>query len=304
MVGISYIDYYLPKEELTIERFVETCDDKYFPKEYSTKEEYALFLSTYLGLTSIRIEQEKSPEEMLSNLIDKFSTRKGSGNEKIDLVLIAHENDVDFTNSLLASKGLDNVPYIQLKGNQCSNIEQAMILADSLLMTNDSISNIMILTWSHEMSAQNRIINTYALTGDGAGIIVYSREDIKLKLVKNWSHQNNDPKYFNSNELQNEGLSNFTLVIQDFVNKFGIKVDKISLHNANVLLYKRWLFKRGFSSNLFFKDNEKKYGHLNTCDCIINLKDILTEYGEEDKIVLHVGSGSNGSLRGILFEIM
>ena len=59
MPGITYIDYYIPQEELSVSDFLDVIDVKSVPASFKDKREYKMFLENVLRLKSLRIETKK-----------------------------------------------------------------------------------------------------------------------------------------------------------------------------------------------------------------------------------------------------
>ncbi len=73
-------------------------------------------------------------------------------------------------------------------------------------------------------------------------------------------------------------------------------MEKIIIPNSNTLLVSQCLAAAGLKGDKLFMDNQGKYGHMDTVDFVINLKDLI-ESGtyKREGCIFSFGTGSTGT---------
>lgn len=311
MNDVTYIDYYIPDEELSVDHFLKQIDPGAIPSNFKTKQEYESFVQKILKLQNIRIETRKSESEMLGNLIEKMFKTQTIKPGDINVILFAKEvEDVPQKNLakfLQYKYNMNNAYILNVSGNYCANIDLALTLAVSV--SQNTNTNILILGLNKKNSVNQRIFGTYGILGDAAGIMLVSNQvhKYKLKLC--------DSVVISNGMLHNVDLNvdsslihckYYVKCIGDLMEKNGLKaekIDKVIIQNANPLLISQCLGAKGIKNNKIFSDNLSKYGHLDSMDFIVNLKDVLDQKNiNKDHYILSFGTGYAGTYISSLFS--
>ena len=147
MSGITYIDYYIPKEELSIVNFLEKIDMASIPKNFNSKQEYGEFADSVLNLKSIRIESHLDEAGMIGGLIERLFATQEVKPEDIDMIILARETPphqkVNLAQFLQHKYKMNKAYIVNASGNYCANVEVALSIADLLVKGSDRLKNIL-----------------------------------------------------------------------------------------------------------------------------------------------------------------
>lgn len=310
-IGISYADYYLGNKELSTDSLISGLNELDCPKIFDALEDYEIFVQNILNLESIRVETEKSVTQMLEHLMNSFFKTNYAKKEEIDfLILIEPRTDeanegFNITKYLSYKFGL-SCPSIVLSGNNCANIEYALIFAKSLLISNPRFGNILILGACKINNPKNRIITNYGVYGDGAGICLVHKNPILY--IDDYNLINESIFYDPSNNEKYPDLhrSNYVNCIKDLLSKNQLSpqsVHKIFIQNANHLLFSQTLMNLQIEWSKVFDENLDKYGHIDCVDFFVNLNNYLaSSLLTEHLNIISFGIGINGSYAALLLK--
>ncbi|UCH98248.1 MAG: hypothetical protein JSV88_15770 [Candidatus Aminicenantes bacterium] len=316
MACITYIDYYIPEEELPVENFLEGINLKSIPTGFKNRQEYALFIENILKLKSIRIETRLEEASMIGGLIEKmFNTLKVKA-EDIDVIMATQEpayvTQQNLAKYLQYKYKMSNSYVINITGNHCANIEIAIHLAGSILQSSQDLNNILIVTSNKTEIIDKRIFGAYAIVGDAAGIMLISKDSdnngkYSLRLLDNVivsSGKLYDADVNDDNSIVH--CISYVKCISDLIKKNSLNnnnIGKILIQNANPLMVTQCIASAGVDKNKIFTKNIGKYGHMDYVDFTINLKDILDEgVINKDRYILTFGTGHAGSYVSCLFS--
>lgn len=308
--GISYIDYYIPDEKLDIDSFIDQVSADVIPKNFNTKTAYKEFANTILALSSIKVESRLTQSEMLMMLLDQMFGASDIDPLSIDLIMLVSERAPEKENNLaqfLQFKfGMTNSFILNVSGNHCANLEVALSTASKL--QSEQINNILILNSTRISSIDDRIIGSYGILGDAAGVMLVSKGPAtKLKILD--SHVINNGRLHAVNMQQDNSLLHSKYILSSLrkvLGKCGVDlagVTKVIVQNANPLLNAYVLSNAGVNTEKIFKDNFGRHGHLDCLDFLVNLKDSC----ENDSLaagdlILSLGIGWAGTYASILFS--
>lgn len=309
MHGITYIDYYIPGEELLIGDFLEAIAVQSIPSSFKNKEEYKMFLENILKLKSIRIETKQDEVSMIGGLVEKLFDSAKVKPEDIDIIISTQERlqgpQPNMGKFIQYKYKMGNSYVIAVMGNHCANIETSIYLANSILHTYPSVKNIMVLTSEKMETNDQRVYGTYAVVGDAAGIILLSRDtppDEKYPIILRDCVSISNAKLYNASVNDDNMIAHcfsYIKCLSELINKNSITdnhIEKILIQNANPLMVTQCIASAGLNKNKIFTKNQGKYGHLNYVDFPINLKDIVDEgIVAKDKYILTFGLGTLGS---------
>jgi len=303
-VGISYLDYYIPGEELPIGDFLAGIDETSIPPNFKDKAAYEKFIASVLELKSIRIEPRQSEPEMVGGLLEKMFSRHEIEPAEIDLIILAQEPPLSRMTNLAQfiqySYKMNRAFVMHTSGNLCTNIEVALDTACSLMDSRQDLNNILIIGAIKVEETEKRIIGTYGIFGDGAGIMLVSRRDRKIKLLD--SEILCDGSFYKvdlNTDYTTIHSQNYLTSINNLIGRNSLEdelIDKIIIQNANPLLVSQCIALAGFDNEKIFSDNFGKYGHLDCLDFLINLKDATRDNpGPGEKLILSLGIGWAGT---------
>ena len=187
MIYIKYIDYYVPNDSISSEEFVENISINSIPKNFINKSEYLSFLKENLKLKKIPLELHNNNIDMLSGLFEKFLASMIVLPQDIQLIILAQESSKYQASNLvkeIKSKYLiNNSITLNLCGNNCANVHFAVEIAKKLILSTPDVSNVIILSLVKIEGYENRVVGKYGVIGDGAGILLISRDMAKIKLI-------------------------------------------------------------------------------------------------------------------------
>jgi 3-oxoacyl-[acyl-carrier-protein] synthase III len=277
---------------------------------FGSKEDYQIFIETVLGLEKINIENQLDKAEMLGLLIEKLFNTGKVVPAAIDLIIIVEEVRTNPTESLgkyLQHKfKMDNAFVLNVSGNHCANVAVAWDLVRAF---SGSLHNtILILNATSTEKSVDRIIGSYGLLSDGAGLMLLQNQSGICSL--------------RDSVILSNGLLNKVDMNQDYSlihlryalgsihkllerNSIGPeKIKRVISQNANPLLLTNAMIEAGIDSRKIYMENLGRVGHMDSVDFIVNLKDILSaNILEKDDYVLAFNMGWAGSYVSSLISI-
>lgn len=309
-IGIGFLDYYIPKNIKDIQSLVDELSDSNIPKSFKNKEEFLMFTEYVLGLESVRIETELNETQLLGKLIENMFESHIIEPGLIDLVVICQEpkpnQSVNLGQFLMHEYQMSNAFSMIWSGNQCCNMEVAVQSIVGMMRNNIRLNNVLLLSSIVSNSSGERIIDTYGIYGDGAGLILLNKDPIltfdDAYLVTENSfhnttlnsdavsiHAENIYKCFNGLLERNDDLKE--------------NVDQIIVQNANSMLVTQCLASIGVDKTKLFDLNLSKYGHLGCIDFVVNLKDAIENRNNAAVLsqILTFGIGFSGTYISSLY---
>jgi 3-oxoacyl-[acyl-carrier-protein] synthase III len=307
--GIRYIDYYLPADTIDVNEFVDQLRTETIPKSFSDREEYKTFATTVLELKRVRVENKLTGSEMLSALLETMFKKNELDPLAIDLIVMVSERpvsgDKNLAQFLQYKFGMNNAVTLNMSGNHCANLDVIVSIIATLGSVN--IKNVLILNSTLVLDADQRVIGTYGILGDAAGIIVLS-SDVSIFSIVDYYLMNSGRLHAADVEIDNTLLhsKNILKCIRALTHKTQIRVDdikKVVLQNANPLLNARILSNAGIDPDKIYTYNFGRYGHLDCLDFVVNLTDLYRspELRSGD-LILTLGMGWAGAYASILFS--
>lgn len=315
MIGITYIDYYIPEEELAVTHFLEHIDVKSMPPGFKNKQEYAMFIEGILKLKSIRVEPKLDAAGMMGQLVERMFNTQNIKPEEIDIIMFVQEPEViarkNVAKYLQYEYKMNKAYTINVSGNHCANNEVALDLASSLLQQRKDLNNILVVSVSKMETLDKRVFGTFALVGDAAGLMLINNQNVgkyNLGLVDN--EIISDGSFHDVNVNEDSSLihcKSYSKCITDLVKKNSLSsedIEKIIIPNANTLLVSQCLAAAGLDTKKIFSNNLGKYGHMDCVDFLINLRDMLDEgIVNKNRYIFSFGTGSAGSYISSLLSI-
>jgi 3-oxoacyl-[acyl-carrier-protein] synthase III len=308
---ITRIAAYIPETKLTIRELLGEIPAGTSLPGFKDKEAYAKYLEETLRLTTVRTETRLSDAEMLVRGLEPVFDDDGIDPAEVDLIIMGQEHDVKQKENLgqfiQMEFGMENAWVFNAAGNHCANIDYAVKLADTLARGDSRIKNILIAGVVKVASAEKRIVGSYGVLGDAAGGMLMRRGGSGLQLV--------DSKILSAGALHNVDLEkDFSLLLckyylkclngllEENADQVG-NIKHILIQNANTMLITQCIEMAGLDPELIFSQNLSRYGHLDSMDLVVNMRDLLeTETPEANDLVLAFGTGWSGSFNASLFK--
>lgn len=300
MRGINYLDFHVANTLIDVSIFLEKITKDHLPKDFDTVEEYAVFVKSILGYEQLSIEEVLSETEIVEELVHKFFLSTGATASEIEFIIISSEKSITNLGQHLIKKfKLSRAKTIQISGNNCANIDVAI----DMVCRNTYFGNALVITHTRQNHIKDRIFESYAIKGDGAGLIyINNRGKLILK----------DTQIINSLEIPDNSLAGSSLVHYKYYNDslgklskaniiFPENIDYIVLQNANTLLYKQSIKFNGFDDSKIMSKNHSKYGHLDGLDILINLKTIIDE-NDDTSLIIVLNFGWSGVYTASLYK--
>lgn len=311
--GVHYIDYYIPGEELSMKDLIDGIDIKAIPTAFAgDKEEFASFIAEDLQLKSIRVENKLDGAEMIKRLIEKMFNSGVIRPEDIDLLILAQEPRKNQKNNLTQYLHyccrMHNAEILNVSGNHCANIEAALDLATSVALRRGEINNILIMSYLKVDKLEDRIVGTYAIEGDAAGIMLVNNRGTKAHLSDITAISNSrlhDADRNSDNSLIHTKY--YVKCLTEIIQKNALdddKLQKIIIQNANTMLVSHCIDLVGLNEDKIFSLNFGRYGHFDCLDFLVNLKDIIESPDlEAGGRILSFGTGWAGTYIASLLSI-
>lgn len=312
-VFINHLDYYIPEGRMLIEDFVNTISEEGV-SVFQSRDKFKEYLEEFLPLEHLAIEKESSLETILINLLKKNIQDRKIIPKDIDFVILAFEHNdklKHFGHKIQQCLGINEYANIvQLSGNYCANVDIAIGLAEKLIRDSSIIKRALIITGNKISSLEERIVGTYGVLGDGVGLISISNEseNAQVEII--------GQKALLKGELHKVDFTkdNTILHYQAYVESFtetlnennieSTDLSQVFLHNANVLLPKEAVKMCDVEETLFYDKNRLAYGHLDTVDFIMNLKDYLAEQKLSNSYLASLSIGVTGTYVTTIFKTL
>ena len=308
MSFISFLDYYVPADEVSVKEILNNISPDSVPAEFDDLGGYAQFVDEVLKLQSVRVEQSLDRTGMIEIPLRRLFDGGAVAPESIDLIALIPEtyasgrkNSGQYLQHLF---GMSNAFVVELAGNHCVNIEVAIDLCMSIVKGNPAISRILLISATKPETVDDRVVGGYGLYGDAAGVMLIEDGESGIQLIDSsqvcfGKLHNADPSaaYTYADTLAHCKYS--LTCLSKIVSAHGLTnetVDTILIHNANPTLAKHCFTSKGFDEGLIFTENLGRYGHLNQLDFLVNLKDVTDRMENTlNHNLLSFGSGWAGS---------
>jgi len=303
-VFINHLDYYIPKGRLTIEDLLNDVSQEGV-SVFNGKEKFKEYLDEFLPLKHLAVEKEFSLELILTNLLRRNIEEGKIIPEDIEYVILAFEPNeqlIHFGHKIQEYFGINqNANIVQLSGNYCANVDVAIGFAEKLIRDSNSDKSILIITGNKIQLLENRIVGTYGILGDGVGLILISnkKENAEVEIVgqktllKGGLHEIDFAKDNTIVHFQSY-MESFSGALYDN-NIESSDLSQIFLHNANILLPKEAIKMCDVDETCFYEKNKLAFGHFDTVDLIMNLKDYLVEKKESNSYLASLSNGVTGT---------
>ncbi|PZR05604.1 MAG: hypothetical protein DI539_24920 [Flavobacterium psychrophilum] len=304
---IKALDTFIPEARIGIEEiFQESCTQNRFPPVFGSIQEGVDFYRNTLKLNKVSFADGLTEWQMADNLMTRFLNTQCIDVTSINLLIIVVNEQYRTSEHgyighyLQYIYKLCNADVIHISGNHCANTEYAIILAETLLIAGQ-MQHILIVNVSLFRQHEERIVGTYGIHGDGAGIIYLNSDKCdSVHILGHHSYTNGSLYKANVYDPMASLLicKNYLFCLVSFVKKYGIRptdVLAVMVQNANHLLISQCLQHIGFGQELLLLENNNKYGHLDSIDFIVNLKSIMEGPLPKGSKFFSFGTGWAGS---------
>lgn len=309
---LSYLDYYLPAESKRISELVEEVDQASIPSFFRTREDYLIFVETILELTHIRVENQLNEAQMLDPMITRMLESNNLAPTDIDLIIMTRDGNQDTRDNLgqfiQFHYKMTNAFVLNISGNHCANMAVAWNMVRTWSGLNNKIKNILVLNAFKTKQIDERIVGSYGLLSDGAGIMLLSKKaglcrlKDSLVLSNGMLHKVDMNKDNSLMHLKYTTNSIKQLMTRNSV--LAADICQVVPQNANIILISNAVMESGIPVQKIFTDNISRCGHIDSVDFIINLKDILDNNRfKRDDLLLMLNIGWAGSYVSSLIAV-
>lgn len=308
-LGLAYLDYILAGDRVPVAEMVGQLRDETIPGQFESKEDYLLFAESILEQEEVLVENERSEAEMLDSLIAGMFDRHGIAPEAIDMIIMTKEGAGDTRNNmpkyLQYRHGMRNAAVLNVTGNHCANMAIAWNIANGMPHT---VNRVLIVNAFRAKEMDERVIGSYGILSDGAGLMLLSREPGLCSLVDSVSLSNG--MLYKVDMNKDHSLLHLKYTVESIGRLLTRNVpasDAIRMivpQNANVLLITNAVMESQLNIGDIFTDNIGRCGHIDSVDFIVNLKDVLAggRLAENDHLLM-LNTGWAGSYVSTLLKV-
>ncbi len=280
-MDLYYLDYCVPGQGVPVEDFVREIAPADVPKSFRDKDDFAMYIQAVLGLEQIKVESEKTREELLGGLLEEMLDKRVVSPEAIGLVIVAEEIRMHTRENIgkyLQHKyGMKNAFVLHVSGNHCANVACAWSLAGQAWA---HLDNILIIGAVVTNSPRDRIVGTYGIMSDGAGLMLLTKTPGLCTLVDTVTlsngmlHEADLTRDYSLLHLKYTSLSIKNLLSR---NQLGCgDIRQVIPQNANPMLLTNAIVAAGFDPAKIYLENLGRLGHVDCVDLIANLKDVIS----------------------------
>ncbi|MTI25709.1 hypothetical protein, partial [Fulvivirga kasyanovii] len=256
---------------------------EHIPAMFDSREDYLMFTQAVLGLEYLKIETENNHEELLDKLIKKMLGSCEIKPEDIDLIILTEEKRLDTKKNLgkyiQHRYSMANAFVLNISGNHCANMAYAWTMVNKCFSHTDHIKNILILNASITDAICDRVIGTYGVLSDGAGLMLLKKERGICSLLDTVALSKGALNKVDMNQDNSITHLKYTnRSIMELLTRNAVQINqvkKIITQNANPMLLTNALAAESFDLDRIFIDNIGRLGHIDSVDFIVNLKDVI-----------------------------
>ena len=309
-IYIEYLDCYIPETKLDLADCAD-LEESIVPY-FSSRTEFLKYATSVLCLDNIRVDPRLGLEEMVMLLLDQYLRSQGAAARTVKYVILATDQSYDlkdYGHRILRRLAIPRSTVFRVTDNYCVNIDLAIGLAATLLRANQEPSRAIIISGTKNGNGlAKRIVGTYGILGDSAGITVLSNEK--------GSHlaEVGGQAVISRGELAEIDLTkdntllhlqSYSICLKELLSKSSLlpaMVDQVVIHNANELLIVQVLKSCGIKVGALDDSNQGKFGHMGSCDLVLNLKTILEREERAAGNIVSLNLGIIGTYVATLFK--
>lgn len=308
---ITNISVYIPDHRVTVDELFSSIPATIIPSMNGGEDDYLHYLQSDLGYSSIRTAGKLKDTDLLIEAADQLFDLDIVTPEDIDFLFMAQESDVIQKENpgqfLQMEFDMNQAKIMTISGHHCANVDAAIYMANCVAESDPSIEKVLIAGVVSIPSVEKRIVGSYGVLGDAATCILLERNATSgFQLIH---HHMVSAGLLHEIDL-NKDVSlllckYYTLCLSEILEKSGFTdrdIDHIIIQNANTSLINQCLSAVDLNTDKVFTDNLNTYGHLDSIDFPLNLRDLTKKGIKDGAHVLTFGSGINGSFIASIFK--
>ncbi len=286
MTGISYADYYLPQNKISIGQYITDNKINVNIEEFTS----------FSGIEYIYILESKDYIGILKSMLDKYFDNSNCDPANFKHIIYTNlsnftQDNVNIPYLLQKDYGLENASIIYLN-NACASCIQAIQIGSALIK--DKKDKILILSVTSNLTDKDRFMDI-TVTGDAAGILILSYEDhAKIEIIDSFSMADGNYSYnlYYQKEFKVDKLRLLIgniIVTQKMLLRNNLEANSISMYipqSINTEVYKMYAKYLNISDKQMFFDNISNGGHLENVDTIRNLLSCIDNMKEGDLFII------------------
>lgn len=284
LVGISHLDYQLPKSKYSLNQLEKSSRlissakllSSFGFKECFISDPKLDFFNSLISSSRDLIKSSGLTPAEIDYLIlySGYSDYFLSVEKETDSVLQIFRYPVSQAQELL---GLQNASSFAVSQQGCGGLFSTINIAYSLLNTSNKKS-VLSMAYGLLPSMYPREV-TYNLISDAVGSMLIQKNSPKNQIIH--FYQESKPYYWDSPQRENEIIASYFPVaqraIQSCLSESGVELSQVRWivpHNVSLRSWKILSQLIGFPENKVWTKNISRIGHTISCDQIINLSDM------------------------------
>ncbi|QHI35944.1 3-oxoacyl-[acyl-carrier-protein] synthase 3 [Kordia antarctica] len=308
---ITNISVYIPDHRITVDELFTSIPVASIPSFTGGDGDYLQYLKSDLGYSSIRTAGKLKDTDLLIGAADQLFDLDIVAPEDIDFLFMAQESDViQKENSgqfLQMEFDMNRAKIMTISGHHCANVDAAIYMANCVAKSDLSIEKVLIAGVVSIPSAEKRMVGSYGVLGDAATCILLERNATSgFELV--YTHMVSLGLLHEIDLTKDVSLllcKYYTLCLTELMEKSGFSdkdIDHIIIQNANTALINQCISAVDLNTAKVFSDNLNTYGHLDSIDLPLNMRDLMKKGINDGAHILTFGSGINGSFIASIFK--
>ena len=309
---IDYLGIYIPKTYIATEQVINDCHlEKPFENEAKRKEILSHYVEQ-IKLEKVAKSITRSDTEMLETVMVDFFENTNLAPEKIEGIIVVQEaNNYQKENIghyLQYKYKMKNAFVFHLTGNHCLNFELGLKTAKGLMLEQENLSKVLLVSVQKIAQDYQRLLGKYAILGDGAGVALLNKESGRLEYIFSLMSAGGKIAH-NNKDIDGNYLFHFkklTALLKRTFAESGIakeQIAKIFIPNSNPAIFTSVLEQLNIDKEKIWMENTTTYGHLASLDLMINLEDYRNSaFYQNGEYLLAVGFGVAGNYQTVVFK--
>jgi 3-oxoacyl-[acyl-carrier-protein] synthase III len=279
--AVTYLDYYIPREQLPVADLIASIAEGHLPASFEGKEDYAAFVADVLELDAVMVETGMDGAGMIHGLLQKLFD-SGFPPGAVDLIVVVQDTREERINNsghyFQHAFHMSSANILQMGGNHCCNMEVSLRYILRLMDSDPTLKNVLFIGYLKHLRGEDRIIGSYAIEGDGAGIMMVQKGGAGWSMPA--AHMLTNGALYAADMNADNSLLHckyYVKCLRELLQRnhlTGRDIGGVIIQNANKLLTEQCLAAAGIDPGAIFLGNYGRYGHLDCLDFIVNLKDI------------------------------
>ncbi|UCH96110.1 MAG: hypothetical protein JSV88_04450 [Candidatus Aminicenantes bacterium] len=311
---VSYTDFYMPENYLSIDEYVGMLEDSFLQAIYMRRDELSSILKNSIGIHRTYIEDRKREAEIYGALLKRYFARGHTTPGEIDFIIYTRGNSLAAGNpwSMTEEKCI-NVPYFlqnefKMSSAQIFNVEQVCAgtlvgakIASSLIF-DGSARKVLLLSSNFFQNPENRLMGGLGVVSDGLALMEISSGDPGLALRDFAGITDGSITMvtdFRKGNIPVTVAQVGTELIKSLVKKNNLTLKDVSMIIPQNISKSGWNFYcqlLEFPREKVFLDNFDDGGHMGDVDIIRNISGVCEKKllaSQEFAIVYGIGTGTS-----------